>query len=147
MSISLVLTVSSSSLPALSSRFPVLRVLAQAFMGAIMTLTAAGDEVILPTPLFVPLRHPRRGLYPLSAEAELSPPHLVRPCSPSYFNNDMLMTLLALKTVPLVTRAPSFLPTVEETRKLITSKTRAIVLVVRPFCRSLACWLSLIALL
>ncbi|KAL7409318.1 pyridoxal phosphate-dependent transferase [Mrakia frigida] len=68
-----------------------------AFMGAIMTLTQVGDEIILPTPF--------------------------------YFNNDMLMTLLSLKTVPLQTHAPSFLPSVEDTRKLITPRTRAIVLV------------------
>lgn len=41
----------------------------------------------------------------------------------------MTLTLLNLKTVPLPTSAPSFLPSIADARALITPRTRAIVLI------------------
>ncbi|KAK4052052.1 hypothetical protein OIV83_002346 [Microbotryomycetes sp. JL201] len=49
--------------------------------------------------------------------------------TPWYFNNEMQMTMLGIKTVPLVCQAPTFQPDPSTCRRLITNKTRAIVLV------------------
>ncbi|CDZ98274.1 1-aminocyclopropane-1-carboxylate synthase, and related proteins [Phaffia rhodozyma] len=48
---------------------------------------------------------------------------------PSYFNQTMTMTLLSVKPVLLYTQSPSFIPTVEDCRKLISPRTKAITLV------------------
>ena len=56
---------------------------------------------------------------------------LTRPASVDLrrFSSAMTLTLLNLVPVPLPTQPPSFMPSVAEARKLITSRTRAIVLV------------------
>ncbi|SGY67373.1 BQ5605_C004g02770 [Microbotryum silenes-dioicae] len=49
--------------------------------------------------------------------------------TPWYFNQSMSLDQLGITTVPLVCDAPSFQPSAERAESLITSKTRAIVLV------------------
>ncbi|GAA5924066.1 uncharacterized protein JCM15063_005537 [Sporobolomyces koalae] len=49
--------------------------------------------------------------------------------TPWYFNHEMVLRQLGISLVPLPCEAPSFLPSVSRARALITSKTKAIVLV------------------
>ncbi|KAK4051287.1 hypothetical protein OIO90_004768 [Microbotryomycetes sp. JL221] len=49
--------------------------------------------------------------------------------TPWYFNNEMQLTMLGIKTVPLRCQPPQFLPDPNECRRLINDKTKAIVLV------------------
>ncbi|GAA6062286.1 hypothetical protein JCM10212_004374, partial [Sporobolomyces blumeae] len=49
--------------------------------------------------------------------------------TPWYFNNEMVLRQLGIDLVPLACPPPSFLPSVELARSLVTDKTKAIVLV------------------
>ena len=49
--------------------------------------------------------------------------------TPWYFNHEMVLRQLGISLVPLPCRPPSFLPSIELARSLVTDRTRAIVLV------------------
>ena len=49
--------------------------------------------------------------------------------TPWYFNHEMILKQLGISLVPLPSQPPSFLPSISLAQSLVTSKTKAIVLV------------------
>lgn len=86
----------------------------QAYLAVMLALCMPGDEVIIPVPW---VSQPLYGATLIVANTALLP---------QYFNHLMTLQMLQIKPIPL---EAAFVPAASEAEKLITSRTKAIVLV------------------